>query len=85
MKVGTDALHVGELEAWVPTSECLPEDCSAVIAWNSETGMPCTAFFDAEEGAWNTQADGAILPDGAVTHWRHYVGPSGETSGDSQS
>lgn len=69
-------------EAWVTVSEGLPEDGRTVIVWNSEDAMPCTAFFDAEEGSWHAQADGARLPDGAVTHWRHYGGPSGETSGD---
>lgn len=69
-------------EAWVTVSDGLPEDCRAVIAWDSDSATPCTAFFDAEERGWHAQADGTRFPDGVVTHWRHYVGPAGELSGD---
>ncbi|MBZ2208505.1 hypothetical protein [Massilia soli] len=74
--------HLDLAESWEAVSEDRPpENLRVVIAWDDETGLPCTAFFDTEEGSWHAQSNAARFPDGAVTHYRHYIGPAGETSG----
>lgn len=81
MKAAHDSLESAESESWVPAcAGMLPEDCRTVIAWDSDSAMPCIAFHDGEELCWHAQADGARFADGAVTHWRYYVGPSGKSS-----
>ena len=86
MKAAINALDIFESEAWVPVSEGrLPEDGRTVIAWDSDAKIPCAALYDEEEMCWHAQADGAAFPEGTITHYRHYLGPAGESSGGSQS
>lgn len=82
MSAANDAGPSAESEAWVAVTDGLPEDGRSAIAWDVDSQMPCVTFYDLDSSCWYAQADGTAFDDGAVTHWRHYVGPDGETSGE---